>query len=165
MSMAKEASFDVVSKTDLQEVANAVHQAQKEMETRFDFKGSKSEISLRDGELLIVSDDEFKLSNVVDIIQTKLIKRNVSLKCLDYGAVEAAAQGTVRQTVKIKQGLDQELAREIVRVIKDAKLKVQVSVQGDQVRVTGKSRDDLQTVIQTLRERDFPADLQFVNYR
>lgn len=165
MSMAKEASFDVVSKTDLQEVANAVHQAQKEMETRFDFKGSKSEISLRDDELLIVSDDEFKLSNVVDIIQTKLIKRNVSLKSLDYGAVEAAAQGTVRQTVKIKQGLDQELAREIVRVIKDAKLKVQVSVQGDQVRVTGKSRDDLQTVIQTLRERDFPADLQFVNYR
>ncbi|MHB1682478.1 MAG: YajQ family cyclic di-GMP-binding protein [Bacilli bacterium] len=163
--MAKEASFDVVSKTDLQEVANAVHQAQKEMETRFDFKGSKSEISLRDDELLIVSDDEFKLSNVVDIIQTKLIKRNVSLKSLDYGAVEAAAQGTVRQTVKIKQGLDQELAREIVRVIKDAKLKVQVSVQGDQVRVTGKSRDDLQTVIQTLRERDFPADLQFVNYR
>ena len=165
MSMAKEASFDVVSKTDLQEVANAVHQAQKEMETRFDFKGSKSEISLRDDELLIVSDDEFKLSNVVDIIQTKLIKRNVSLKSLDYGAVEAAAQGTVRQTVKIKQGLDQELAREIVRVIKDAKLKVQVSVQGDQVRVTGKSRDDLQTVIQTLRERDLSADLQFVNYR
>ena len=163
--MAKEASFDVVSKTDLQEVANAVHQAQKEMETRFDFKGSKSEISLRDDELLIVSDDEFKLSNVVDIIQTKLIKRNVSLKSLDYGAVEAAAQGTVRQTVKIKQGLDQELAREIVRVIKDAKLKVQVSVQGDQVRVTGKSRDDLQTVIQTLRERDLSADLQFVNYR
>ena len=165
MSMAKEASFDVVSKTDLQEVANAVHQAQKEMETRFDFKGSKSEISLRDDELLIVSDDEFKLANVVDIIQTKLIKRNVSLKSLDYGVVEAAAQGTVRQTVKIKQGLDQELAREIVRVIKDAKLKVQVSVQGDQVRVTGKSRDDLQTVIQTLRERDFTADLQFVNYR
>lgn len=165
MSMAKEASFDVVSKTDLQEVANAVHQAQKEMETRFDFKGSKSEISLRDDELLIVSDDEFKLANVVDIIQTKLVKRSVSLKSFDYGVVEAAAQGTVRQTVKIKQGLDQELAREIVRVIKDAKLKVQVSVQGDQVRVTGKSRDDLQTVIQTLRERDFPADLQFVNYR
>jgi len=163
--MAKEASFDVVSKTDLQEVANAVHQAQKEMETRFDFKGSKSEISLRDDELLIVSDDEFKLANVVDIIQTKLVKRSVSLKSFDYGVVEAAAQGTVRQTVKIKQGLDQELAREIVRVIKDAKLKVQVSVQGDQVRVTGKSRDDLQTVIQTLRERDFPADLQFVNYR
>ena len=163
--MAKEASFDVVSKTDMQEVANAVHQAQKELETRFDFKGSKSDISLRDDELVIVSDDEYKLSNVVDIMQSKLVKRSVSLKSLEYGVIESAAQGTVRQTVKVKQGLDQELAREIVKVIKDAKLKVQVSVQGDQVRVTGKSRDDLQLVIQTLRERDFSADLQFVNYR
>ncbi len=163
--MAKEASFDVVSKTDMQEVANAVHQAQKELETRFDFKGSKSDISLRDDELVIVSDDEYKLSNVVDIMQSKLVKRSVSLKSFEYGVIESAAQGTVRQTVKVKQGLDQELAREIVKVIKDAKLKVQVSVQGDQVRVTGKSRDDLQLVIQTLRERDFSADLQFVNYR
>ncbi len=163
--MAKEASFDVVSKTDMQEVANAVHQAQKELETRFDFKGSKSDIALRDDELVIVSDDEYKLSNVVDIMQSKLVKRSVSLKSFEYGVIESAAQGTVRQTVKVKQGLDQELAREIVKVIKDAKLKVQVSVQGDQVRVTGKSRDDLQLVIQTLRERDFSADLQFVNYR
>lgn len=163
--MAKEASFDIVSKTDMQEVTNAVHQAQKELETRFDFKGSKSEISLRDDELVIVSDDEFKLSNVVDILQTKLVKRSVSLKSFEYGAIEPAAQGTVRQTVKVKQGLDQELAREIVKAVKDAKLKVQASIQADQVRVTGKNRDDLQMVIQTLRERDFPADLQFVNYR
>ncbi len=165
MPMAKEASFDIVSKTDMQEVTNAVHQAQKELETRFDFKGSKSEISLRDDELVIVSDDEFKLSNVVDILQTKLVKRSVSLKSFEYGAIEPAAQGTVRQTVKVKQGLDQELAREIVKAVKDAKLKVQASIQADQVRVTGKNRDDLQMVIQTLRERDFPADLQFVNYR
>ncbi|PWI58240.1 YajQ family cyclic di-GMP-binding protein [Sulfoacidibacillus thermotolerans] len=163
--MAKEASFDIVSKTDLQEVANAIHQVQKELETRFDFKGSKSDISLHDEEIVVVSDDEYKLASVIDILQTKLIKRGVSLKSLDYGVIEPAAKGTVRQNIRIKQGLEQELAKKIIKVIKDSKLKVQATLQGDQVRVTGKSRDDLQLVIQSLKEQDFPVDLQFVNYR
>ncbi|MCY0900938.1 MAG: YajQ family cyclic di-GMP-binding protein [Firmicutes bacterium] len=163
--MAKEESFDVVSKADLQEVGNAVNQAQKELETRFDFKGSHSSIELSDDVLTVISDDEYKLASVLDIVQSKLIKRGVSLKSLDYGKIEPAAKGTVRQVVKVKQGLDQDVAKQIVKLIKDAKLKVQASIQGDQVRVSAKSRDDLQDVIQLLKQQDYPADLQFTNYR
>lgn len=163
--MAKEATFDIVSKTDLQEVGNAINQAQKELETRFDFKGSKSRIEWKDEVILVVSDDEFKLEGVLDIIQTKLIKRGVSLKALDYGPIEAAAQGTVRQAIKLKQGMEQDVARQVVKIIKDSKLKVQPTIQGDQVRVSGKSRDDLQAVIQELKKHDLPVELQFTNYR
>ncbi len=163
--MAKDASFDIVSQTDMQEVTNAVHQAQKEIETRFDFKGSKSEISLSGEEVIVLSDDEYKLSSVIDILQSKLIKRSVSIKSLDYGKIESASQGTVRQTIKIKQGIEQDVAKHIMRVIKDSKLKVQASIQGDQVRVSGKNRDDLQAVIQALKDQEFPVELQYVNYR
>jgi uncharacterized protein YajQ (UPF0234 family) len=163
--MAKEASFDIVSKVELQEVDNAIHQSMKEIETRFDFKGSKSKIERNDQELVIVSDDEYKMSSVIDILQSKLVKRNVSLKSLEYGKIEPAAGGTVRQIIKIQQGLDQDKAKRVVKIIKDSKIKVQASVQGDQVRVSGKNRDDLQAVIQLLRNSDLPFDLQFTNYR
>lgn len=163
--MAKDESFDIVSKADLQEVGNAINQAQKELETRFDFKGSKSAIEWSDGVLTLVSDDEFKLGNVMDIVQSKLVKRGVSLKSLDYGKLESAAQSTVRQVIHIKQGIDHDVAKEIIKLIKDSKIKVQASVQGDQVRVSGKNRDDLQAVIQMLKGKDFPVELQFLNYR
>lgn len=163
--MAKDASFDIVSEIDMQEMDNAVNQALKEMTGRFDFKNSKSSIDLGEKDLTIASDDEFKLKSVVDILETKMHKRGISLKSLDFGKVEPASGGTVRQVVKLKQGLDQDNAKKIVKIIKDSKLKVQVSVQGDQVRVTGKSRDDLQAVIQLLRNSDLPVDLQFTNYR
>ncbi|KRW91607.1 hypothetical protein SD51_08145 [Alicyclobacillus tengchongensis] len=163
--MAKEASFDIVSKVDLQEVTNAVDQARREIETRFDFKGSKSEIRLEDGQLALLSDDEYKLSQVYDVLQTKLVKRNVSLKALKPGKVEPAAGGTVRQTVALAQGIDADVAKRITKLIKDSKIKVQAQIQGDQVRVSGKSRDDLQAVIQMLREADLDIPLQFTNYR
>ncbi|ASS75569.1 YajQ family cyclic di-GMP-binding protein [Tumebacillus algifaecis] len=163
--MAKDASFDVVSKVDMQELDNAVNQASKEMISRFDFKGSKSSIELKEEEILLASDDEGKLRSVIDILESKIIKRGISLKSLDYRKVEPAAAGTVRQTVKIKQGIDQENAKKIVKIIKDSKIKVQASVQGDAVRVSGKNRDDLQQVIQLLKGADVPVDLQFNNYR
>lgn len=163
--MAKDASFDIVSNIDMQEMDNAVNQAVKEMTSRFDFKGSKSAIELGEKELTLTSDDEFKLKSVIDILESKMIKRGISLKSLDFGKVEPASGGTVRQVVKLKQGVDQDNAKKIVKLIKDSKIKVQASVQGDQVRVTGKSRDDLQAVIQLLRGADLPLDLQFTNYR
>lgn len=163
--MAQEFSFDVVSKTDPQEIANAVQQAKKELDNRFDFKGSKSEISLAAEEITLVSDDQQKLKSVRDILEDKMVKRKVSLKALDYGTVEDAALSTVRQKVKIIQGIESEKAKAIVKSIKDAKLKVQASIQSDQVRVTGKSKDELQKVMQLLREKDFGLPLQFINYR
>lgn len=163
--MAKDASFDIVSEIDMQEMDNAVNQAVKEMTGRFDFKNSKSSIELGEKDLTLASDDEFKLKSVIDILETKMIKRGISLKSLDFGKVEPASGGTVRQVAKLKQGLDQDSAKKIVKLIKDSKLKVQASIQGDQVRVTGKSRDDLQAVIQLLRNSDLTVDLQFTNYR
>jgi uncharacterized protein YajQ (UPF0234 family) len=163
--MAQEFSFDIVSRTDLQEVANAVQQAQKELATRFDFKGSKSSISLGENEIVLVSDDEGKLRSVRDIIESRLVKRKVSLKALEYGKVEPAAGSTVRQQVKIVQGIESEKAKAIVRAIKDAKLKVQVSIQGDQLRVVGRSKDDLQRAMALAREQDLGIPLQFTNYR
>jgi len=160
-------SFDVVSKVDLQEVANAVQQASKEIATRFDFRGSASKIELMDKELevVLISDDEHKLKSVIDILETKLVRRHVAVKALDYGKVEAAAGGTVRQVAKIQQGIPSEKAKEIVKAIKDRKLKVQAAIQADQVRVSGRSKDDLQTAMATVRDGDFGLPLQFTNYR
>jgi cyclic-di-GMP-binding protein len=165
--MAQEFSFDVVSKVDLQEVSNAVQQAGKEIGTRFDFRGSKSRIDWNDKELALTltSDDESKLKSVVDILETRLVKRGIAVKALDYGRVEPAASATVRQVAKVQQGIPTEKAKEIVKAIKDQKLKVQASIQADQVRIAGKSKDDLQTVMALLRGRDFGVPLQFTNYR
>jgi hypothetical protein len=163
--MPQEFSFDVVSKTDMQEVANAVQQAQKELAQRFDFKGSKSSIELTGEELVIASDDEGKLRSVIDILESKLVKRKVALKSLDYGKIEAATMGTVRQRAKIVQGIESEKAKAIVKTLKDAKLKVQASIQADQVRVVGRSKDDLQKAMSLVRENDYGIPLQFTNYR
>lgn len=163
--MAQDFSFDIVSKTDMQEVTNAVQQARKELTTRFDFKGSKSDIELSTDEIVLTSDDEQKLKSVRDILEDRMVKRKVSIKALDYQTVEQAAGSTVRQRVKIIDGIETEKAKAIVKAIKDAKIKVQASIQGDQVRVAGKKKDELQTVMSMLRERDFGLPLQFVNYR
>lgn len=160
-----EYSFDVVSRVDMQEVSNAINQAMKEISNRFDFKGSKSSIELEKDEIVIISDDEYKLQSVIDILQTRLIRRGVSIKNLEYGKVEPAASGTVRQTISLKQGIGQEEAKKINTLIRNSKLKVKSQVQGDQIRVSGKSKDDLQSVIQLLKNADLPLELQFVNMR
>ena len=163
--MPQEFSFDIVSETDRQEVANAIQQAQKELAQRFDFKGSKSSIELTADEIVLVSDNEGKLRSVRDIVESKLVKRKVSLKALDYGKVDAAALGTVRQRATIVQGIEIEKAKAIVKAVKEAKLKVQISIQGDQVRIVGRSKDDLQHAIALVKEHDFGIPLQFTNYR
>ena len=164
--MAAENSFDIVSKVDLQEVSNAIQNALKEIHTRFDLKDSKSDIQLEGKEALILtSADDYKLKAVTDILQSKLVKRGVPIKALSYGAVEPAAGSTVRQKVTMQQGIPIEKAREIVKVIKDSKKKVQASIQGDTVRVSGKDRDALQEIIALLKGRDFGIDMQFTNYR
>ncbi|AEF94315.1 UPF0234 protein yajQ [Desulfotomaculum nigrificans CO-1-SRB] len=164
--MAKDNSFDIVSKVDLQEVVNAVNQAVREIETRFDFKDSKSKISF-DGksEITLVSDDDFKLRNVVDILESKLVKRGVNLKALRYGKIEPAAGNTVRQNVTLVQGIEQDIAKKIVKAVKDSKIKVQATIQGDQIRVSGKNRDDLQNVIKLIKEMDLNIPVEFVNFR
>jgi uncharacterized protein YajQ (UPF0234 family) len=163
--MAKDSSFDIVSQIDMQEVDNAVQQALKEIETRYDFKGSKSEIRREEAVLTIISDDEYKLNSVIDIVQSKFIKRNISLKSMKYGKVEAASGGTVRQKVDLVQGIDQDNAKIITKLVRDSKLKVQAQIQGDQLRISGKNRDDLQQVMQLIKEADVPIALQFTNYR
>lgn len=163
--MAKDNSFDIVSQVDLAEVVNAINQASKEIGQRFDFKGSQSRIELEGHEIVLTADDEYKLKSVTDILQSKLIKRNVPLKALEYGKVEPAAGGTVRQRIRLQQGIPTEKAREIVKFIKDTKAKVQAAIQGDMVRVSGKDRDVLQEVIAKLRAHDFGIDMQFTNYR
>lgn len=164
--MAKENSFDIVSEVALQEVDNAVNQTVKEISQRYDFKGSKAEVELaKEDEIKIIADDEYKLTSVIDILQSKLIKRGVSLKFLDYGKIEPASGGTVRQLITIKRGIPTEKGKEIVAAIKKLKLKVQAQIQDDQVRVSGKDRDELQKVIQAVKEQDFGLELQFSNYR
>ena len=158
-------SFDVVSQVNLPEVSNAVAQAQKEIAQRFDLKGTAAGLSLEGTELTLTANDEFGLKAVNDLLQGKLVKRGVPLKALDYGKPQPAAKGTVRQVVTIQQGIATEKAKEIVKAIKDAKLKVQAAIQGDQVRVTGKKKDDLQQVIALLKGADFGLPLQFTNYR
>jgi len=160
-------SFDVVSKVEMPEVVNAVQQALKEIHTRFDLKDSHSNIDLNEKEhkITLASQDEFKLKAVIDILESKLVKRKVPMKALSFGPVLPAAGSTVRQEITLQQGISTEKAREIVRKIKDSKLKVQASIQGDFVRVAGRDRDTLQNAIQLLRESDFGIDMQFTNYR
>ncbi|QGG48247.1 YajQ family cyclic di-GMP-binding protein [Heliorestis convoluta] len=163
--MAKDASFDIVSQIDEQEVTNAINQAVREMEQRFDFKGSKSKITKEKDKIILISDDEFKLKNVVDIVESKMVKRGISLRALQYGKVEDSAGNTVKQQVDLQQGISKEKAKEIIKLIKDSKIKVQVQVQDDQLRVSGKKRDDLQNVISLLKSADLAIELQFINFR
>ncbi len=165
--MAQENSFDIVSEVNLQEVLNAVQQAQKEIHTRYDLKDSHSSIELqeKDRKLALASADEYKLKAITEVLQQKLVKRGVPLKSLSYGKIEPAANATVRQEISIQQGIPSEKAKEIVRVIKDSKKKVQAAIQGEMVRVSGRDRDALQEVIALLRPRDFGIDVQFTNYR
>ena len=160
-----ESSFDVVSKVDLQEVKNAIGQATKELENRYDLKGTGSRIELQGEELVLFSADEFKLKAVKDVLETRLVKRSVPLKALSYGTIEQALGQTARQRVTLQKGIPTEKAREIVKLVKGTKLKVQAAIQSDQVRVTGKNRDDLQAVIQALKAADLGIDMQFTNYR
>ncbi len=163
--MAKENSFDITSKVDYAEIDNAINQTKKEISQRFDFKGSKSLVGVQDKDLFLSAEDETKLRNMNDILQSKFVKRQVPLKALSYENVEPSAGGTVRQTVKIQQGIPIEKAKEIVKFIKDSKLKVQASINGDIVRISGKDRDILQDVIAKLKAQDFGIDMQFTNYR
>ena len=163
--MAKENSFDIVSKTDYAEITNAINQTTKEVSQRFDFKGSKATVEMQAKDLMLSAEDDTKLRNMNDILQGKLVKRGISLKALDYQTVEPAAGGTVRQLVKVQQGIPIEKAKEVVKFIKDEKLKVQASIQGETVRVSGKDRDTLQEVIAKLKATDFGIDMQFDNFR
>ena len=164
--MASAASFDIVSKVDIQEVKNAIETARKELQQRYDLKGSNSEIKFgAEKEIVLSSADEYKLKAVNDILQSKLHKRGISLKSLDYKKIEQALGGTARRRITLQQGIDSEKAKKVSKVIRDSKLKVQAQIQGDQLRVSGKSRDALQEVIQLLKSKDFEIDLQFVNYR
>src|SRR5438477_9317837 len=163
--MAQQNSFDVVSQIDRAEISNAINQTLKEVGQRFDFKGSHANVALEKEELVLTAEDETKLRNMNDILQQKLVRRGVPLKALSYGTVEPAAGGTVRQRAQIQQGIPQEKAKEIVKLIKDSKAKVQASIQGDTVRISGKDRDTLQQVIATLKAKDFGIDMQFTNYR
>jgi len=160
-----ESSFDVVSEVDMQEVKNAISQSMKEITTRFDLKGSNSLVELQGKEILITSGDDSKMKAVRDVLEERLVKRNVPLKALTFGDVEKALGQTARQTVTLQEGIPSDKAREIVKVIKGSKMKVQASIQGEQVRVTSKSKDDLQSVMQLLKSTDLGIDMQFTNRR
>lgn len=163
--MAQQNSFDIVSQVDRAEVTNAIQQTLKEVRQRFDFKGSTATVGLEKDELILSAEDETKLRNMNDILQQKLVRRGVPLKAFSYGTVDPAAGGTVRQRAAIQQGIPQEKAKEVVKFIKDSKAKVQASIQGDVVRVSGKDRDTLQDIIAKLKAKDFGIDMQFSNYR
>jgi len=165
--MADEHSFDIVSRVDMQEVSNAVQQASKEISQRFDFKGSKSSIELNreKAEITLSADDDYKLKSLTEILKAKLVKRNVSLKALNFGKIEKAAGDTLRQIILLQQGLTPERAKDIVKLIKETKLKVQSEIQKDQIRVRAKKIDDLQSVIKLLKERDLDFHLECINYR
>jgi uncharacterized protein YajQ (UPF0234 family) len=163
--MAAENSFDIACKVDMQEVANAINQATREIETRYDLKGSKNEITQEKMDLLLASGDEMKLKAVLDILQSKLHRRGIDLKALTVGDPESAAGGTLKQKITLQDGIPIEKAKEIVRLIKDSKIRVQASIQEKQVRVSGKNRDDLQAVIALVKGKDLGVALQFTNYR
>lgn len=163
--MAKDESFDIVSKVDMQEVDNAVNQTKKEISQRYDFKNSKAQINIEEDGIKISVEDDFKLRSIIDTLKTKMINRKVAVKNLDYGKIEEGSGGMLRQLIKIQQGIEMEKARQIVKDIKNLKIKVQAQIQDDQVRVIGKNRDDLQVVIQFLKEQDYQVELQFINYR
>ncbi|MDP4143011.1 MAG: YajQ family cyclic di-GMP-binding protein [Bacillota bacterium] len=163
--MASNYSFDVVSEVNTQEVDNAINQATKEIGQRYDFKGSKAEISLSDNEIKLAAEDEYKLNAVIEVLNGKLIKRGVSPKALDFGKLEKASLGSVRQNAKLVMGISKEKSKEIIADIKASKIKVQTQIMDNQLRVTGKDKDDLQKVIALLKGKDYGVDLQFTNYR
>ena len=165
--MAKSCSFDIVSIVDIAEVKNAVNQAMMEIRQRFDFKGSKSQITLEEkgNQITLLSDDDHKMKSVIDVLQSKLIRRKVDIKALDYGKPEDASGGSRRQVIKIQQGIPQDKGREIVRLIKGMKLKVQAQIIDDKVRISGKNKDDLQIVIAELNQKELDFAMQFINYR
>ncbi len=163
--MAKDSSFDVVSQIDMQEMDNALNQTRKEISQRYDFRGSTAEIELVDGDLKLAAEDEYKLGAILDMLRQRMAKRDLPLRCLDPGKIENASKGTVRQIVKLKQGIAKEAAKNIVADIKKSKLKVTTQQQDDQIRVTGAKKDDLQAVIQLLKAGDYGIDLQFINMR
>ena len=163
--MAQQNSFDIVSQVEMAEVKNALDQAMKEVRQRFDFKGSRAEVTLEENDLVLHAEDETRLRNMNDILQQKLVRRGVPLKALSYGRTEPAAGGTVRQRAAIQQGIPTDKAKEIVKFIKETKLKVQAAIQGDVVRVTGRDRDTLQDVIAQLKAKDFGITMQYTNYR
>ena len=163
--MAKNSSFDIVSQIDMQELDNALNQTRKEISQRYDFRGSNASLELADDELKLAAEDEYKLGAILDILRQRMAKRGLSLRALEPGKVEPAAKGSVRQTVKLKQGIDKETAKKITAAIKAAKIKVTAQVQDNQVRGSGPKKDDLQAVIQLVRGQDFGIDLQFINLR
>ena len=163
--MSKDSSFDVVSQVDMQEMDNAVNQVKKEIDQRYDFRGSNASIELGEGEVKIAAEDEYKLGAMVDMLRQKMAKRGISLRCLELGKIEPAAKSTVRQQITIKQGISKEDGKKITAAIKATKLKVTAQIQDDQVRVSGAKKDDLQAVIQMLKTGDFGVDLQFINMR
>jgi uncharacterized protein YajQ (UPF0234 family) len=163
--MSKESSFDIVSQVDMTEVTNAIAIALKEIKNRYDFKGSKSDLSLDKEEIVLISDDEFKLSQLKDVLLSKLVKRGVPIKNLSYGKMENASGGTVRQRASLVQGIDKENAKKLNTIIKNTGLKVKSQIQDDQLRVSAKSRDDLQKIIAAIREADLSIEVQFINYR
>src|SRR5207253_950590 len=164
-NMAQQNSFDIVSQVDRAEMMNAINQTMKEVRQRFDFKGSNAMVVLEPQELVLSAEDETKLRNMNEILQQKMVRRGVPLKAFSYGKAEPAAVGTVRQRAQIQQGIPQEKAKDIVKLIKDSKVKVQASIQGDTVRISGRDRDTLQQVIATLKAKDFGINMQFTNYR
>ncbi len=163
--MAQQNSFDIVSQVDRAEINNALNQTMKEVRQRFDFKGSNAAVTLEENELILTAEDETRLRNMNDILQQKLVRRGVPLKALNYGRVDPAAGGTLRQVVAIQQGIPTDKAKEVVKFIKDTKVKVQAAIQGDTVRVTGRDRDTLQETIAQLKAKDFGINMQFTNYR
>ena len=163
--MAKDSSFDIVSRIDQQEVKNAIDQAKRELANRYDFKGSASDITHNVEKIELVSDDEFKLQQLRDIVESKLIKRGIDLRHVDYGKITPGAKMTVDQTLTLKQGISQELGKTISKAIRDSKLKVTSQIQGDELRVSGSAKDDLQKVIALVKGLDLPVPVDFVNYR
>jgi uncharacterized protein YajQ (UPF0234 family) len=163
--MAAENSFDIVCKIDMQEVTNALDQARREIETRYDLKGTKNEVTLDKTDIVLVSPDDMKLKAVTDILQSKLHKRGIPLKGLTYGTVETASGGVLKQKIALQQGIPMEKAKEIVRLVKDSKIRVQASIHEDKVRISGKSRDDLQAVMKLVRDKDFGIAINFDNRR
>lgn len=165
--MSGESSFDIVSTVNIQEIDNAANQAIKEIANRFDFKGSKTQIFLdkTNKEITIISDDDYRLKNVIDIVQSKLIKRGISIKALDFGKIEPSANMTVRQLIKLKEGIEQAKAKEIIKTIKETGLKITAQIQGEKIRVSGRSKDNLQSIIQLLRTKDISVPLQFINFK
>jgi uncharacterized protein YajQ (UPF0234 family) len=163
--MANDPSYDVVSNVDLHELNNATDQTQKEIAQRYDFKNSKSKLTLNKDELEIITEDEYKLAAVIDILQNKLIRRGVPIKNLAYGKIEPAANAMIRQIIKVKQGIETETAKKITKAVKDSKLKVQTQITGDSIRISSKSKDALQESMQLIRELELEIDLQFTNYR